>query len=140
VLFVATVLFALLLLLVPGGLALYWRRVGRVARLAGPGSWATACVDPQDPQTWRALVLDDAGVHLRRTNGRDERAWPWPTIAGASTGPVRPFGSAVAHQGVRLDLTAGSSVEFLLPSRSTLRYPPDLLQRAMQELARHGKC
>jgi hypothetical protein len=34
----------------------------------------------------------------------------------------------------------GSSVELLFPSRSTLRYPPEILQRGTQELARYGKC
>ncbi|MCW2506877.1 MAG: hypothetical protein JWP68_25 [Modestobacter sp.] len=134
---VAALLFAALV--VPVGLAVYRRRVDRVVRLAGPGSWATACVDPRTPSAWRVLVLDDVGVHLRRTNGREDRSWPWRSVVRATIGPVRAFAAVVSHQGVCLSLTDGSTVEFLLPSRSTLRYPPDLLQRALQELARHGK-
>jgi hypothetical protein len=137
VVFVAALLFAALV--VPVGLALYRRRIDRVARLAGPGTWATACVDPRNPQAWRALVMDGAGVHLRRTNGREDKWWAWSAIAGASTGPVRAFGAVISHQGVQLQLTDGATVSLLLPSRSTLRYPPELLERALQELARHGK-
>jgi hypothetical protein len=118
---------------------LYWSRVRRAAQLAGPGAWVTGCVDPTNPRAWRALVIDGAGVHLWRTSGRELNSWAWPTISGATTGPVRPFGSVVTHQGVHLFLADGSSVELLFPSRSTLRYPPEILARVMQELARYGK-
>jgi hypothetical protein len=138
---VGTVVLALVVvaLVVAGTLAWYRRWVGSAARLAGPGAWVAACVDPTNPRAWRALVIDGAGVHLWRTGGREVNAWPWPTISGAVAGPVRPFASAIAHEGLRLGLTDGSSVEFLFPSHSTLRYPPELLQRARQELARYGK-
>jgi hypothetical protein len=86
-----------------------------------------------------AADLDGDGVHLRRTSGRDVRTWPWSTITRATAGPVRPVASAVAHQGLHLALADGSSAEFLFPSRSTLRYPPELLASAMGELARYGK-
>lgn len=36
-------------------------------------------------------------------------------------------------------LTDGSSADFLFPSRTTLRYPPERLNRVMRELARYGK-
>jgi hypothetical protein len=113
--------------------------VRRAAQLAGPGSWAAGCVEPANPRAWRVLVIDGAGVHLWRTSGHEVKAWAWPTITRAAPGPVRPFGSLVTHQGVHLVLIDGSSVEFLFPLRSPLRDPPELLQRAMQELARYGK-
>jgi hypothetical protein len=118
----------------------YWSRVGRAARLAGPGAWATGCLDPTNPRARRVLVVDGAGVHLWRTSGRELNVWAWPTITHAATGPVRPFGSLVTYQGVHLALVDGSAVELLFPSRSTLRYPHEPLQRAMRELARYGKC
>jgi hypothetical protein len=130
---------AVVALVMAVALAWYRRRVGSAARLAGPGGWAAACVDPTNPRAWRVLGIDGDGVRLWRTSGREEHAWAWPTISGAATGPVRPVASAIAHQGLRIALTDGSSVEFLLPSRSTFRYPPELLARAMQELARYGK-
>jgi hypothetical protein len=122
-----------------GSLAFYWRRQGRIRRLAGAGSWATACVDPTNPRAWRALVIDGAGLHLERSNGREENSWTWSTIRRATTGPVRPIASAVPHTGLQVMLTDGTAVEFLFPSRSTLRYPSELLQRVMQEMARYGK-
>jgi hypothetical protein len=130
---------AVVALVMVGTGAWYRRRVGSAARLAGPGAWVAACVDPTDPRAWRALVIDGTGVHLWRTGGREEHVWPWPAISGAGRGAVRPIASAVAHQGLSLRLTDGSSVQFLFPSRSTLRYPPELLARAVQELARYGK-
>ena len=134
------VAFAVVGLTLVGATSWYRRRVAHAAGLAGPGAWTTACVDPTDPRAWRVLVIDADGVHLRRTGGPDVRAWPWPTIAAVSTAPVRPVASAVAHRGLRLGLSDGSAVEFLLPSRSTLRYPPQLLADAMRELARYGKA
>lgn len=131
------VVVALVLVIAP---RLYWSRVRRAAQLAGPGGWVTGCLDPTNPRARRVLVIDGAGVHLWRTSGRELTGWAWPTITRAAPGPVRPFGSLVAHQGVHLALVDGSSVELLFPSRSTLRYPPEILQRAMQELARYGKC
>ena len=141
---VATGVIALALLVVAlimaGTLGVYRRRVRAAGRLAGPGASAAPCVDPANPRAWRALVIDGAGIHLRRTSGHEVNAWPWSTISDAGTGPVRPFAAAIAHQGLHLGLTDGSSVEFLFPSRSTLRYPPEVLDRVMQELARYGKC
>lgn len=122
-----------------GTIAFYWRRQGRIQRLAGPTSWATACVDPKNPRAWRALVIDAVGVHLRRSSGRDEKSWTWPMIMGATQRPVRPTASAVQHNGLQITMTDGTAVEFLFPSRSTLRYPPELLQRVLRELARYGK-
>ena len=119
---------------------LYWSRVRRAALLAGPGAWVTGCLDPTNPRARRVLVIDGAGVHLWRTSGRELNVWAWPTITSAAPGPVRPFASVITYQGVHLDLADGSSVEFLFPSRSTLRYPPEPLRRALQELARYGKC
>jgi hypothetical protein len=137
---IVAVAFAVLGIVVVLATAWYRRRVAHAAGLAGPGAWTAACVDPTDPRAWRVLVIDADGVHLRRTSGRDLRTWPWPTITQASTGPVRSVASAVAHRGLHLGLSDGSSVEFLLPSRSTLRYPPELLADAMRELARYGKA
>ena len=122
-----------------GASAWYRVRVAHAAGLAGPGAWASACVHPTEPRAWRVLVIDWDGVHLRRTSGREVRTWPWSTITHATTGPVRPVASAVAHQGLHLALADGSSAEFLFPSRSTLRYPPELLTDAMGQLARYGK-
>jgi len=118
---------------------LYWRRVARAAQLAGPGAWVTGCLDPTNPRARRVLVVDGAGVHLWRTSGRELKVWAWPTIAHAARGPVRPFSSLITYQGAHLSLVDGSSVEFLFPSGSTLRYPPEPLADAMRELARYGK-
>jgi len=126
-------------LVLAGTAGWYRRRVAHAAHLAGPGSWAAACVDPTDPRAWRVLVIDGVGVHLRRTSGREVQTWPWSTIASATGGPVRPVASAIAHRGLHLALADGSSRAFLFPSRSTLRYPPELLESAMRELVRYGK-
>jgi hypothetical protein len=131
--------FAVVGLVLAGAVAGYRRRVGRAARLAGPGAWAAACVDPTNPRAWRVLVIDEVGVHLRRTDGRDVRTWAWPTITHASTGPVRPVASAVTHQGLHPALADGASADFLFPSRSTVSYPSALLAGAMREPARYGK-
>lgn len=122
-----------------GTIALYWRRQRRIRRFAGPTSWATACVDPRNPRAWRALVIDVVGVHLKRSSGREEKSWTWSMISGATPRPVRPIASAVQHSGLQITMTDGTAVEFLFPSRSTLRYPPELLQRVLRELARYGK-
>jgi hypothetical protein len=127
-------------LVLVAAVAWYRHRVGRAARLAGPGSWASACVDPANPRAWRVLVIDGGGVHLRRTDGRDVRTWAWQAITRATTGPVRPVASAVTHQGLHLVLDDGASAQFLFPSRSTLRYPVEILGGAMRELARYGKA
>jgi hypothetical protein len=131
--------FAVVALVLVGATAWYRRRVAHAAVLAGSGAWTSACVDPTDPRAWRVLVIDGAGVHLRRTDGGEVQAWAWPTINSATTGPVRPVASAVTHRGLHLALADGSSAEFLFPSRSTFRYPPELLEEAMQELGRYGK-
>ncbi len=130
---------ALTFVVLAGSLALYWRRQGRIRRLAGPDGWATACVDPNNPRAWRALVIDAAGLHLEKSNGREENSWTWSTIQRATTGPVRPLASAVSHTGLHVALNNGTSVEFLFPSHSTLRYPPELLQRVLHEMGRYGK-
>ena len=127
-------------LVLAGTVAWYRRRVGHAAHLAGPGSWAAACVDPTDPRAWRVLVIDGVGVHLRGTSGREVQTWPWSAISSATAGPVRPVASAVSHRGLHLTLADASSAEFLFPSRSTLRYPPELLESAMRELVRYGRA
>jgi hypothetical protein len=60
--------------------------------------------------------------------------WPWGQIVEAVEGPVRPFEALVSHQGLILQLADGSTASFLFPSRSTMRYPAELLDEALRQV------
>ena len=95
-------------------------------------------MDPNRPRAWRVLVVDDTGIHLRRPGGRDARSWAWSEVTGAAADQVRPAGAVVDHGGVcGSGLTDGSSVAFLLPSRSTRRCPAELVDEALRQIGAH---
>lgn len=111
------------------------RRV--VHRHVGPDSWAAACVDPRRPRAWRVLVIDAAGLRLLGVRGGEVRCFPWADVRGAVAADLRTAGAVVSHRGLQVELTDGSTTGFLFPSRTTLRYPAELVDRARYEVARH---
>lgn len=113
----------------------YGRWSSRTVRTASGHAWSTACVDPRRPAAPRTLCLEDDGLTLRGARGKVVAQWPWMQIVEAVEGPVRPFNAVVSHQGLILHLTDGSTMGFLFPSRSTLRYPPQRLEEALREVS-----
>ena len=117
---------------------LYNRRADDIAKLSPPGAWAHTCVDPTAPRAWRAVIVDDIGLRIVGSRGRPVHAWPWTQITSASLGPVMPAGAVIEHKGLVLHLTTGTNVGLLLPSRSTLSYPSEILSEALTQVhARH---
>jgi hypothetical protein len=109
------------------------RRAGRLA----PGAWSLPCVDPTWPQRWQVFVVDSSGVAMRGGRRRAEQSWGWDQIVGAEPAQVRPAAALIAHRGLALRLTNGQTVELLFPSRTTLRYPPAMVDRAVAEIRAH---
>jgi hypothetical protein len=110
----------------------YNRKLGRLAALAGPGGWGVPCGDPENPQLWRAILVDDDGVRMVRSSGVVCRDWRWENIRDVT---VERFPVAlVTHVGVVLHLKDGSIAELLLPSRSLLAYPLARAEAAAKDI------
>lgn len=62
--------------------------------------------------------------------------WPWSQIVEVVEGPVRPFEALISHNGLILYLADGHTMSFLFPSRSTMRYPAERLDEALNQFRR----
>ncbi|MGX7678747.1 hypothetical protein ACSMXN_07595 [Jatrophihabitans sp. DSM 45814] len=130
------VILALVLLVFLTVIPLYNRRTDRVAKLLPSGAWGHACVDPIEPRRWRVIVVDSNGIRILGRRGQSIRGWGWAQIESATPGPVTTTGALMGHTGLVLGLADGSTVGALLPSRSTFRYPPEVLSEALREIRR----
>ena len=117
-----------------GAISLYHHKIDSLRRLVGPGGWVAACVDPLDQGARRALIMTSDGVSLVERSGSVVRLWPWPSIREVRVRQV-PIGLA-HHTGLEIGLTDGTTRELLLPSHSTLSYPPALAEAAVSEMLR----
>lgn len=111
---------------------LYNRKIRSLSTSVGKGGWAAPCVDQQAPRRWHALLVDAVGVRLVGRSGDVRRNWRWQSIRDVT---VERFPLAlVSHAGVVLHLADGSTAELLLPSRTTLAYPPARAEAAASEI------
>lgn len=110
----------------------YNRKLGRLAVLAGPGGWGTPCVDPDDPQSWMALLVDDEGIRFVTRSGDVYRHWGWGNIRDVT---VERFPVALGTSvGVVLHLDDGSVADLLLPGRTHLRYSRPRAEAAAKDI------
>jgi hypothetical protein len=122
---------ALLAMVIVG---LYNRRVRGLCALVDGGGWAAPCVDPRAQGRWQAVLVDAAGVRMVGRGRGVRQDWRWQSIRAVTVERV-PV-SLVTRTGVVLHLADGSRAELLLPSRTTLAYPPSRAEQAAGEIRR----
>ena len=129
---VASGVFLLVVLLFVITMSVYHSHTRNLAALADPGSWTAPCVDPDDPQRWQWLVIEDAGVRLVGRSGVSRRGWRWESIEDVTVERL-PVG-LMTRVGVVLHLADGVAVDMVLPTRACLAYPLARQEEAANEV------